>query len=229
MRHRRVTSNSNFLHMDYGITALILALHLAGFWALVAYAPARETIANTTPLMFSLVRPESVRGEPPRTRLPQPRPVKPQLKSIPAQPAASLAATTYAPVTDTAPLPELLNPRVNDAPAMPLPAVEAAASIELPVTPPETSADYASNHLPQYPAASRRLGEEGKLEVRVCVSANGTVSSATVTKSSGFGRLDRATTEALLQWRFSPAKRGTEPVPGCVTVPWSWSLSDARF
>lgn len=189
------------------------------------YGPARDGIADTTPLVFSLVKPEPAPAGPPRIRPPQPRPMKPQLKSIPAQ-SAPLAATSHAPFTDEAPLPESSNPIVNDAPAVPLPSVEAAAAIELPVTPLETSADYANNPLPQYPPTSRRLGEEGKLEVRVCVSINGTVASATVTKSSGFGRLDRATTQALQQWRFSPATRGTEPVPGCVTVPWSWSLNN---
>jgi protein TonB len=52
------------------------------------------------------------------------------------------------------------------------------------------------------------------------------VSSAAVSKSSGFERLDRATVEALRQWRFKPAHRGNEPVSGCVTVPWNWSLNN---
>jgi outer membrane biosynthesis protein TonB len=36
--------------------------------------------------------------------------------------------------------------------------------------------------------------------------------------------LDQAAVAALLHWRFRPARRGTEPIAGCVAVPWVWSL-----
>lgn len=208
---------------DVGAAAVVVALHAAGFWALIQYAPAREAISDAPTLVFSLVKTEQV-----PTELPKPMPQQPNLQPVrPRLP--QLAATTNAPTAyEALPLPvELPKPvAIEVPPTLPVPSPVAAPAHQLPVTPPETSADYANNQLPQYPVFSRRMGEEGKLQVHVCVKVDGTVSSATVTKSSGSERLDRATTDALLQWRFKPAKRGSEPVPGCVTVPWAWSLSN---
>lgn len=205
-----------FSGSDYAAIGVVLLLHALGLWALMQYVPARAAMSEATTLVFSLVKPETPPA-PPRIipPKPEPQPVKPKPQPVPLavqMPLPTPVEEVYVP--PPAPEPE---PVAIDAPSPPP---------VLPVTPPETSADYSDNPLPQYPAISRRLGEEGRLKVRVCVKVDGTVSSATVSKSSGFERLDRATVEALWQWRFKPARRGDEPVPGCVTVPWNWSLHD---
>jgi protein TonB len=213
-----------FSGSDYAAVCAVALLHALGLWALMQYVPARAAMSEATTLMFSLVKPETP-PEPPRIIPPKPRPqpVRPKPQPVP------LAAQTPlpSPVKEVYVPPPEPQPVAIDAPPLPpSPPAPVAAPPILPVTPPETSADYANNPLPQYPAISRRLGEEGRLQVRVCVRVDGTVSSATVNKSSGFERLDRATVEALRQWRFKPARRGDEPVPGCVTVPWNWSLNN---
>jgi TonB family protein len=67
-----------------------------------------------------------------------------------------------------------------------------------------------------YPAASRRSREEGETTITLCVSAAGVNSSAKVSKSSGYPRLD----EATLNWvsnglRFKPARAGDKAVDVC--------------
>lgn len=213
---------------DYAAVCVVVLLHALGLWALMQYAPARAAMSEATTLMFSLVKLETL----PKVVPPEIIPSKPRPQIVKPEPQPErLAVKTPLPtpveeVYVPPPEPDL-KPVAIDAPPPP-PAPPASVTVPPPVlqiTPPETSADYADNPLPQYPAISRRLGEEGRLRVRVCIGVDGMVSSATVNKSSGYERLDRATIEALKQWRFKPAHRGNEPVPGCVAVPWTWSLN----
>lgn len=58
---------------------------------------------------------------------------------------------------------------------------------------------------PAYPAQSRRLGEQGRVELLVYVQPDGRVSAAQVATSSGFERLDDAAVrEAVRAWRMLP-------------------------
>jgi protein TonB len=58
---------------------------------------------------------------------------------------------------------------------------------------------------PPYPAASRRAGEEGTVELMLYVLANGRIGEAKVERSSGFAKLDEAAAqEALRSWRLLP-------------------------
>lgn len=196
---------------DVVTASFVAALHTAGLWAVQHYTPAQEIISDTPSMMFSLVMAEQKAAQPPAPIPPQPKrqPPKPKL--------AQLAVTTRVPTLHKAPPSpvKLPNPVAISAPA---------PAAQISVTPPDVMAAYADNPLPQYPTISRRLGEEGELLVRVCVKPNGSVVSATNMKSSGFARLDQTAVAALLQWRFRPARRGMEPIEGCVDVPWVWSL-----
>jgi protein TonB len=58
---------------------------------------------------------------------------------------------------------------------------------------------------PLYPRLSRRLAEQGTVELRLRVLADGTVGEIVVTRSSGFERLDEAAREGVRVWRFRPA------------------------
>lgn len=71
---------------------------------------------------------------------------------------------------------------------------------------PSADAQYAQSCKPNYPAMSKRLGEQGKVIVRVLVGADGLPKSAEVKKSSGFDRLDEAAVEYIMKCRFVPGK-----------------------
>ncbi len=85
-------------------------------------------------------------------------------------------------------------------------------------------ADYLHNPKPVYPMLSRRMNEEGKVLLKVRVSAQGMALDVTVSKSSGFARLDAAAADAVTHWRFVPARRGDEPVDSSVIVPITFAL-----
>ncbi len=194
---------------DVVTASFVAALHIVGLWTAQHYAPTQEIVPDTPGMMFSLVMAEQKAAQPPAPTQPKRQPAKPK--------SAPLAATARTPVLHKAPPPPVKL-------AHPVAILAPAPAAQISVTPPDVMAAYADNPLPQYPALSRRLGEQGALLVRVCVKPDGSVASATNMKSSGFARLDQAAVAALLQWRFRPARRGTEPIEACVAVPWVWSL-----
>lgn len=62
----------------------------------------------------------------------------------------------------------------------------------------------ASGVLPVYPRMSRRLGEEGWVEVSIDVREDGEVQGFAIAASSGSPRLDEAVLTAARTWRFLP-------------------------
>ena len=91
---------------------------------------------------------------------------------------------------------------------------------------PRFDAAYLSNPTPEYPRLSRRMGEEGRVMLRVHVGADGKPLEVTIAKSSGFTRLDEIARDTVLRsWRFVPARQGDQAVAGTVRVPIDFSLN----
>ncbi|TSE19814.1 hypothetical protein Tsedi_02149 [Tepidimonas sediminis] len=84
---------------------------------------------------------------------------------------------------------------------------------------PSASAAYLNNPPPAYPALSRRLGEQGRVVLRVRIEPDGTASAAEIRTSSGYERLDKAALEAVLRWRYVPGKRDGVPEAMWFLVP----------
>jgi protein TonB len=74
------------------------------------------------------------------------------------------------------------------------------------------------NPPPVYPAAAVASKIEGRVMLRLTITATGDVSRVTVAESSGAPLLDRAALDAVRQWRFRPALRGG------MAVEWSCQL-----
>ena len=89
---------------------------------------------------------------------------------------------------------------------------------------PRFNADYLDNPKPPYPSVSRRMGEEGEVQLRVSVDAAGNAQQIEIQRSSGFPRLDQAALETVKRWRFVPARQGNQPVSSWVIVPIQFSL-----
>ncbi|MBU3646636.1 MAG: energy transducer TonB [Limnohabitans sp.] len=84
---------------------------------------------------------------------------------------------------------------------------------------PSADADYLKNPPPAYPRASRRLGEQGTVIVRVFINTQGLPEKAEVRTSSGFARLDQAALEAVQRWRFVPGRRNGAPEAMWFNIP----------
>ncbi|SER32966.1 protein TonB [Nitrosomonas sp. Nm51] len=77
---------------------------------------------------------------------------------------------------------------------------------------------------PTYPAISRRMGEEGKLVLRVVLDEGGHIDEAQVVDSSGYARLDNAALEAVKNWQCRPSMRDGQPVRAIALQPFNFVL-----
>jgi protein TonB len=193
---------------------LVVAVHVV-ILALLIYAAVRpEVTAPIRALAVRMIEPEL--PKPPKLEPPKPVPPQPAPKKVQTPPPIMTAAKR-----DDAPTSFVVAPQ---------PAPVAAPAVQAPVAAPITAArfdaDYLQNPKPVYPAMSRRLGEEGKVVLRVRVSVQGQPLTVEVNKSSGFPRLDDAARLAVERWRFVPARQGNEPIEASVLVPLNFTLSN---
>ena len=168
-------------------------------------APQPAPVAPAEPL----AAPAPLRAVKPPKPVAVKRPVQPRPAAAKPIPATAAAEPSSAPPTATAPL--------AAAPAKP-------AIAEPTLVAPRFDAAYLNNPAPPYPPLSRRLGEQGRVMVRVFVEPGGAPAQVELRASSGHRRLDAAAVEAVRRWRFVPARRGAEPVGAWVLVPISFNL-----
>ena len=196
---------------------IAVVLHAAALFYPLQIAISKLELPPPDTIMVRLVETVSPRLiEPAKTQPSQPtptaRPVRerptqtsnPVLAMQPEQSAPTPAYTVAAPVSSP--------PTAQAAPAsVPTPAATVTAA--------RFNAAYLNNPEPKYPPLSRRLGEEGKVLLKVRVTADGQPSAVDLEKTSSFERLDAAARQAVARWRFVPAKRGDEAIEATVIVP----------
>lgn len=217
-----------------GLVGVGVATLLHGALLAVILANIGEFSEPVTPpqpyMTVSLVSP----SEPTPTPAPRPQPVrvkdskptptiqpKPVAASKPTQQnILTSAATTGNPVETSAPVAQTAPP----APSAPSPVKEAPVAM----VPPKFDAAYLSNPAPPYPTLSKRMGEEGRVLLKVHVGADGRPLEVSIAQSSGFPRLDDSARETVLRnWRFVPARQGDQAVAGSVKVPIIYTLNSA--
>lgn len=192
------------------IASSVVVFHVAALWALQS-GLLRRAIEVVVPaeILSEFITPPLPKPPPPVPTPPQPKPPLPQPKApSPPPPPMPLAIPDPVPVptapvgvtTPPAPLPPIAAP-VAATPAPPAPPP--APKIELP----SSDADYLQNPKPPYPPMSQRLGEQGKVVVRVLIGTDGQAQQAEVKTSSGFERLDQAALATVKRWRYVPGKR----------------------
>lgn len=201
--------------------AAVAAAHVAILGLLAVAVPSERLAELAHPIAVRLIElaPEA---PPPPLPKPPPPPPKPATPVLAPPPVLAVASPVESPVAAS----------FTIAPQPPAP-VSAPAIVAAPTPAPAPAfidarfdADYLDNPKPLYPHASRRLGEEGKVVLRVFVSAEGEAKRVEVKHSSGFQRLDLAAEKAVARWRFVPARRGDEAVTAWVVVPIVFSLNN---
>ena len=77
---------------------------------------------------------------------------------------------------------------------------------------------------PEYPSASRRMEEEGTVQLRFLIGVDGKVIQAEVEKSSGYKRLDEAARAGLARCQFRPATVDGRPEQAWASMRYTWRL-----
>jgi len=163
--------------------------------------PEPEPIPEPEP--ETIVLPEPPPPPPkPRPR-PRPRPVPtPPVRVVPAAPAPPSGQATQAAIPQApAPAPDPGRPRVIG------------------------QVSYL-NGKPKldYPRASLRRGEQGRVVLRVLISPKGTADKVTVQSSSGHRLLDEAAIKAVRRTRFKPYTEDGVAYPAQADIPFNFSL-----
>jgi protein TonB len=208
----------------------VIALHAGALWALQAGLVRNVTeIVLPVEIVSRLVTPPQPAATPPAPS-PSPAPPGTQLRPRPApapkpapRPAPAPApAPQPAAIADPRPAPAATTGVLAPAPATPIaapvtagPAAPAPPAPAAPPPPrpelPSSDAAYLQDPPPVYPAMSRRLGEQGKVVVRVLIGADGQPQRAEVKRGSGFPRLDQAALDYVMRSRYLPGKVGGVP------------------
>lgn len=203
----------------------VVAFHVAALWLMQTGLLRRVVHAIVPPVIMTelITPPEPVIEPPPK---PKPEPVPPQpivkRKVTPSPPPPpQLVATPNLPPAPNAPT-GVVEPQPAPPPiaapvavAAPPPAPPAPPRVELP----SSDADYLQNPRPVYPPVSKRLGEQGRVVVRVLIGVDGNAHQAELRQSSGFDRLDQAALDTVRKWRYVPGKRGGVPEAMWFNVP----------
>jgi len=200
--------------------ALIILLHIGFFYALLNgwFYQTEQALPKAEPglpkeVFVSLITvdntPEPTPPEPqptPPKPVPvvkntvTPPPVIPVINKIPSEQA--ITTPPVPPQPPVPPKPAEVAPPSEPAPSAPPPSA--------PLPPPSqpktvsTGVEYLHAPEPEYPPLARRMGEEGRVTLRVLVNENGRPTRVDVQKTSGSPRLDEAARQAVLRAMFKP-------------------------
>ena len=207
----------------------VVLLHVLGLVWAAQQLSVSEPVVTPPSVVGVLVAPEPEPAPPPPK--PVPPPPKPEPKPVPTP--KPVAKPTPKPTPKPEPVREVAQEPVQQAaptppapPSAPVQQATPAPEAPAPVTPPRTDAAHLNNPAPQYPALSRRLGEQGRVMLDVYILPDGSVGEIRLNRSSGFPRLDNAALQAVKTWKYVPAKRGDKPIPFWYVQPVSFVLNN---
>ncbi|WAK02531.1 energy transducer TonB [Methylobacter sp. YRD-M1] len=221
------------------LLVLVMLLHI---WAAQWLLQPREPVTMAQPLMMevSLVSAPGPKAlttppappkpaEPPKPKkIPDKKPLK---KKAPEKPKQAKPPKPEAIAEEQLPAPspvestaQSTNSQNSSATPKATASASKAPSNAEPYTEASVNANYGFNPPPKYPAVAKRRGWQGKVRLRVSVSAEGYSEAVAIHSSSGYEALDESAVEAVKKWRFNPAKRGSTAVASSVIVPINFTL-----
>ncbi|HSI44909.1 MAG TPA: energy transducer TonB [Methylophilus sp.] len=225
-----------------GMLAVVL-LHATLIWWMLIHTETPVIPPKPEPMTVSLITLPAKKEEAPAPE------IVPIIKQKPVEkPIIKPKEPTVKPVERPTPVVERIVEPTSDtprfeastqpaAPPMEAPAAASAKPAPAPAAPPKQEiveekeeppkfgVAYLNNPPPEYPKLAKRAGEEGRVLLKVLVSAEGRPETVEISKGSGFERLDTAAMNAVKQWRFEPARKGGKTLSAYVIVPLAFTLN----
>ncbi|WP_255517117.1 energy transducer TonB [Herbaspirillum sp. SJZ099] len=187
-----------------GPLGLIILLHIAFFWALQSGLVHQVASAIPKEVIATFIVPEKApEPAPPKAEPTPPKVVKTVKKNITPPPPIPVTQAP-APTAITAP-PQPPQPAEPSPPAAAAPA-PAPAAPPGPVLPKQITSgiEYIEPPRVNYPAVSKRMGEEGVVQFKVTVNTGGRAEKVEIIKSSGYPRLDEEARRAVMRAVYKP-------------------------
>lgn len=232
--------------MSMWLTILVILLHVWVAQRLLKPAEPVEKLIPAQPMMMEII--QTVAAAPqqsatitkpeasPKPLPPKKSPVKPLKKPKPVVKKTAEVVpkkSVIKPIKVAKPVDSTPEDSVVEAPSAPpapvktiAPKIATAPKKAEVFTEANFQANYGFNPKPHYPSIARREHWEGRVTLRIQVSADGSVNGVSVQRSSGHEELDDSAVEAVRKWRFIPAKRGSTPVSSSVLVPIDFNLNN---
>lgn len=175
------------------------------------------------------LKPQSPTPQPKRPPAPTKKPVARKTDNPPVPARKPVAApkpvpAPLAPADALTPRPPSTSMAAGPATGEPVPAPAPPPPVATQVELPSSNASYLQNPAPVYPPISKRLGEQGRVLVRVLIGPDGRPQKAELKRSSGFDRLDRSALEYVMKCRYVPGKVGGVPQAMWYEAPVSFVL-----
>lgn len=209
------------LRAKFGPLATVIAIHAVLFYIVSSGLLDRVVqVAMPQAVLVSFVTPPP----PPPAAAPLPKTVV--LAQLPPMITPPPPVVQIAPLENTITLPP---PAPVAAPAV---KAQTVAAVSAPPAPPSSGpktitsgVEYLQAPQPVYPAQSRRMGEQGKVILRILVNEKGLPDQVIVQSSSGSARLDEAGRQAALRALFKPHVEDGRAVAVFVIVPLNFQLA----
>lgn len=154
---------------------------------------------------------------------PQPPPVvSPQV--LAAEPIAEPVVVAQTSASHFAPAPEVLAVKTSSA-GVGTPALLVAA--HGPIAGVHVAAELQASGTCQklaYPELSRRREEQGSVQLKFLIGADGRVLESQIEHSSGYVRLDKAARAGLSKCQFKPGTVDGRPEPSWANMKYTWRL-----
>lgn len=198
--------------------ALVVLLHVVIVGALLQIAPVRSRAAEVAPVFVQLI--------PLATPLLEPSPPPPAPKTIvskqPSRAIRRMQTSTPIQFATSEPVSEpVIAPVASGSKAEPV--VQPAPASPAPKT--ISKVEYIRAPQVEYPALSRRIGEQGRVVLRVLIGREGRAERVEVQVSSGSQRLDDAAVKAAREALYRPYAENGVAISVWALVPTSFELS----
>jgi protein TonB len=202
--------DASFVSKRAAVFVAIVALHVV-----VIYAFASGLARSGKRYIATILQTNIIQAEKPKDLPPPPPPV--DLKERPPVQVIAPDINISVPVDIPPPITNVTTRPVARPPPTPAPH-----AIVVPGTPIQLIGGVDVNGY--YPEQARRLGVEGRPEVKVCVSPNGKITSTEIVTGSGNDLLDAAALKVARAYKFKPATSEGKPVESCATLPVKFAL-----
>lgn len=199
------------------VAAMVLLLHAGLIYAL--WMARTERLPALEPVFAELVADEPVAQ--PTSPTPTQRSARAaslkQVPRVPPKSAPRVPPTLVASAAPSADLPAQISTEILSSSAESQPTGDAHAQTTHALAPVAQVASGIAlacpvRTAPTYPRSARRLGETGKVLLRIELDESGRLVASDVARSSGFARLDEAALAAVKTWRCEPALRDGQPL-----------------
>jgi protein TonB len=191
--------DSQFMTRRGAVLVVIIGLHVFIAWALATGLARRALEVIAPPIQTDIVEEVKTQKEPPPP--PPPEFQKPPVEVPPPDVTIDMPVEAPATTAITA---------VAATPHAPAPPVHVGSHKA-----PTVAKNFPASE-EYYPAASKRLNEEGAPTVHVCVGANSKLTAApTIAQSSGSSRLDEGAINLAKAGRYIAGMDDGKPIDAC--------------